>query len=479
MSTPTTSDYLRILLVSLLVVILGLTPYPQAAIRHLVDANRAISTGDMLSASQNLAEAGLEFPWRYDLNIKAGYYALEAGDPKAAIQYLERPGTISHLSYSDKIKLGEAYDQAGDSLMAEAIWKDLVVQVDSRQVHEHLLSLYLQQLDYASAVNELQALLFLNPSDIHLYYQIGSIYSAIDPIKALPFLIQAAELDSDNGAIARALHDKIRTATLFDEPSYTHLIAGRQLANTSNWELAAVAFQQATLIQPTYAEAWAFLGEARQQMAIQETGTVSVAGLYELDRALQVDPDSILANTFMGIYWERQEDYQRALIYMQRAVNLSTNDAFLFTEFGNLLAKAGDLTAARAAYERAIQLSPGDPLFYRLLADFALQNNIQTRELALPAARQAVSLAPDDPGSLDVMAQVMLALQDYRSAERFLELALQSDPSYAPAYLHLGTAYLYLGETKLAQHWLSQAQAVETESWISSQARRMLEYYFP
>jgi tetratricopeptide (TPR) repeat protein len=314
---------------------------------------------------------------------------------------------------------------------------------------------------------------------VYLYYQIGTLYAITEPDKALPFLAQAEVIDSMNADAARILYDKIRTARLFEEPSYTLLIAGRQLANWGEWELASEAFHNATILRPDYADAWAFMGEARQQMELLTYGFVSKAGFAELSVALQLDPDSTLANTFLSLYWQRQEDFSRAQIYLQRAITSSPKDPFLYSELGNIFSTMGDLPAAQSAYESAIHLAPQDPLFYRLLAEFAIEHQIQIRELALPALRQAINLDPADPNSLDVMAQVMIMLQDYNSAGRFAQAAVRSDPGFSPAYLHLGTAYLYLGETDLARHWLSLAQAVDPDSAIASQATRMLEYYNP
>jgi Tfp pilus assembly protein PilF len=70
-------------------------------------------------------------------------------------------------------------------------------------------------------------------------------------------------------------------------------------------------------------------------------------------------------------------------------------------------------------------------------------------------------------------------LEDYHSAERFARSALQADPGFSAAYLHLGMAYVYLQEPDLARQWLNRAEAVAPDSWIAAQAKRMLEYYFP
>lgn len=473
------SAYIRIILLSILIALLGLSPHPRTASSDLASARLSIASGELLDASHYLADAGLYYPWRYDLNIQAGHYSLEAGDAAAAIQYLERPGTISHLTYDDKVILGDAYLKNDEPFMAEALWKSLSQAKESTQVIQRLLDLYRERRDYSSVVNQLQNMLELNPSDPTLYYQLGTLYSAIDPMNALPFLAQAAEMDTKDASNARLLHDKIRTANLFDNPAYMYLIAGRQLANSGEWELAVVAFEHAIQLQPTYADAWAFLGEARGQVAVLEEGAISAAGLYELDHALQLDPGSVLVNTFMGLYWERQQDYARAQVYIEKAIGSNPTDAYLYSELGSILSKSGDLPAAQSAYETAIQLSPRDSLFYRLLAEFALRNQIQIRQIALPAARQAVTIEPVGASSLDLFAQVMLALQDYHTAERYLLDALRADPGFTPAYLHLGTAYLFLGKPDLARQYLSLAQTVAPESWVSSQAKRMLDYYFP
>jgi tetratricopeptide (TPR) repeat protein len=471
--------YLRILLLSILIALLGISPAPHTANALLQNARQSIAIGDFQNSATNLAAAASYYPWRVDLNKEAAQYALQANDPQSAIRYLERPGTVSRLNTDDLILLGDAYNQDGDPFMAQSIWKHVTTLVDSIPAYQRLADFYTQQQDYASAADMLQKVLSLNPSVIDLYYHIGLLYSITDPTKALPFFAQAEQIDPSNAQKAEDLYAKIRTANLFDEPAYTLLLVGRQLAYWGEWDLALVAFQHAVSLNPGYADAWAFLAEALQQVALQKTGIITYEGLPDLQLALQLDPNSILAHTLMGLYWERQADYPQAQQYLQDAIVLSPEDPFLVSELGNILSKAGDLPAAQSAYQAAIQLAPDDPLFYRQLAEFAMQNHIQIRELALPAARQAIMLDPRDAGSLDVMAQVMLILLDYHSAERYSLEALQSDPKFSPACLHLGLAYLYQGKSALAQQWLGLAESVDPGSWVSAQASRFLDYYFP
>jgi tetratricopeptide (TPR) repeat protein len=114
------------------------------------------------------------------------------------------------------------------------------------------------------------------------------------------------------------------------------------------------------------------------------------------------------------------------------------------------------------------------------LAEFTLKYEFRVQETGLPAARQALDLDPEDPASLDVIAQESLLLGDALSAEDYLEQALQSDPSHAPAHLHLAVLYLESGETYLAYQHLTQAQSLALPgSATADHARRLLEQLFP
>src|SRR5690606_14389598 len=118
---------------------------------------------------------------------------------------------------------------------------------------------------------------------------------------------------------------------------------------------------------------------------------------------------------------------------------------------------------------------PQNPSFFRLLAAFSLKYNYQPGEVALPAARRAVLLNTQDPQSLDMMAQVLIRLNDLCNAGRFARRALQVDPSYAPAHLHLGLIYRLQGQEQLAQQAFELARSLDKGGPTAEQAERLLQ----
>ena len=161
--------YLRILVISILIAILGLGPTPHAISTLMANAYQAAASGDYLNAANDLVEVHHYYPWRNDLTIKAARYAIQAGDAETRIRYLESPELAAALSADDKILLGDAYQQIGDTSKAEALWKEVAAQGESNQAHQRLIDLYLQQKDYHAAVGSMKELLTLNPSDSPRY----------------------------------------------------------------------------------------------------------------------------------------------------------------------------------------------------------------------------------------------------------------------------------------------------------------------
>jgi tetratricopeptide (TPR) repeat protein len=256
------------------------------------------------------------------------------------------------------------------------------------------------------------------------------------------------------------------------------MASGRALADLGYWELAAHAFQRVTEISPDYPDAWAYLGEARQHLDSGSQGSVRDELIPELQTALQLDPNSLAANIFAALYWGRNGQPERALEMLELAAGVDPDNPALLADLGRTLATLGDLQGAQSYYQEAIELTPNDPTYLRALAEFSLRYNYYVREIAVPTAREALSLDRDNPASLDLMGQVMLVLGDYRSAERFLNQAVGSDPTYALAHIHLGTLYLLEEDTGRAREHIDLARSFAVDPSTAEHARRMWEDLF-
>jgi tetratricopeptide (TPR) repeat protein len=461
---------LKLLGLLILISLLGITPRPHTVRRGGELARQAQEYNAPLAASNQLAFLAEYQPWRSDLWERAAHLALQASEPKTAINYYERANDLTHAGY---LALGDAYAQ--EELLDSAIqaWEDgLTAHGPSAEILNRLAESYFAQDDYDNTITALQTLISIDHQPLTLY-KLGLLLAAHNPASAPPYLLQAAESDSQIEPAARELAFVIQRALPKDEPAYTLLIAGRQLAKINYWDLATHAFQQAVQLRPDYAEAWAYLGEAYQH----SDDPASKDGLHELQQALKLDANSLAANTFMALYWQRQNDSEQAQVYLQSASAIDPYNSTLIIQLGEMWALSGDLDTAQAYYQQAIELDPYDPVPYRALAEFGMRYNLDLREVSLPAARQALELDTDHPASLDTMGQVLFSLGDQLNAERFYLRALEQDPNHAPAHLHLGLLYIFQKEFTLAQNHLTQALSLAPGTATADHARRLMEDY--
>jgi tetratricopeptide (TPR) repeat protein len=483
----------RWLLASILLVLsafLGLSPRPHSVRLEMQRAQTAAEAEAWQPASHHTAAAAEQLPWRADLWALAGRYAFQGEDYQAAIEYLIRAadssasGTIP-LPADAWLLLGDAYRQMGELPAAQAAWQEaLKVSSAPRPLWERLLEAQLSLGNYPSAIELLQQMSASQPEDASLHFKLGLLLASQEPEAALEPLNQAASQDPAYQTPVTLLRRSIMSGRIGEDPAYSLLSSGRALAQLEQWPFAAEAFRQATLARPDYAEAWAYLGEALQhlpasQAAIDQTNPSDPNAYQALHKALELEPNSVAANSLMALYWSRQRQTDNALQSMRRAVELEPDSPELNAQLGSMLAQSGDYPAAYFAYQRAVDLSPLEPKFHRLLAEFTIMYNYQIVERGLPAARQAVILAPEDAASLDTMAQVFIALGDLSSAERFLNQAVQADRDYPPAYLHLGALYLLRSEWEKGRMALERAFALEPAGATADQARRLMETYFP
>ncbi len=142
---------------------------------------------------------------------------------------------------------------------------------------------------------------------------------------------------------------------------------------------------------------------------------------------------------------------------MQAVAAAEPGQAAWQIELGTTLADMGEINQALAYFQHAVELEPGSAPYWEILAQFCITNSLNLRTLGLPAARQAVLLAPRDPAALATMGWSMYALGDMQEAERFYLRALQANPDYALAHLHLGQVYLQENQYQLAYQHLRKA----------------------
>lgn len=432
------------------------------------EAESALAAEDYAGAAAAFESAAQRIFWRSDLWERAAQAALAAGQPEDTIRLLEgRAG----LSQAGQLVLAGAHLQTGDLDAAlNAYQSALAVFGGSAEIHGGLADVHRAEGDWDSERTALQNKLLFAADDAPAHYRLGLLLTLSDTDGALEHLVLASRLDPEFDPVTGTLRTALNLSRLQASRAESLVTIGRGLGLAAEWPLAAEAFDQAAGADPGHAEAWAWLGEAKQHLGQD--------GRADLDRALSLDPGSVVVRALRGLYWKRVGNTREALTEYQAAAALEPANPAWKTALGETYARSGDLVSALAVYQTATELAPQDATVWRLLAMFCVEYNVQVQEVGLPAAQQAVDLAPEDALALDVLGWNQLSLGWFYSAEQTLLRALELAPDHPAAHLHLALVYLQKGDRTAAHDHLVRVRTLDPEGVSGVQAERILSQYF-
>ena len=459
-----------LIIITLLVLIL--LPRPAAGYLDIGQARQFDAVGNYPAAAAAYVAAAERLPWQPSLWEKAGDAYLNGKDYTHAKYAYEVAVDRQALSPHGYMDWGDAVFALGNPGAAVDLWNEQMTKgVSPSTLLPRIAHGYQDLRLYTDEINAWQKYLVYRPDDAAAHYRLGLLLATSAPAEALPELMQAVRLDPALDTSVESLRSALNTALLSDDRAYQFVVSGRALGAAGNWDLAEQAFRNAIAVQADYAEAWAWLGEAKQQLGQD--------GLVEIGRAIAFDPNSAMVESLYSLYLQRQKQPKQALAAMQKAAALEPENPGWQMALGEAFEQTGDLVSALAYYQNATVLSPNEAAFWRALAEFSLRNNLDLAGIGLPAARRLVELSNSDWRSDDIAGQILLETDNLVGAEMLLKKAIELDPTQAAPYLHLGLLYMQSGDRTAAFAYLKQAKAFDQDSPIGWQASRLLEKYFP
>jgi tetratricopeptide (TPR) repeat protein len=192
-------------------------------------------------------------------------------------------------------------------------------------------------------------------------------------------------------------------------------------------------FEQATQIDPSYAAAWAMLGFAIGTTSWNAERGAAVElhdrAYRNLLRATELDPESATAQSILGTFGWIRSDWVGGEQAHARAVALApSSDGFINNQYGNLLARAGRNSEARAQFVAA---SRADPL---LINNWLPQTYLAQGRFAEAGQEidRLAALGYGEPGITALRLHVALSAHDSAEVKlRIAEFVAQSPASSA------------------------------------------------
>ena len=459
----------KILLIILLFALIIL-PRIGFGIQSEKKARQALRDGDFTRAAEEFETAKHRLFWRDDLWSEIGKAKLMSGQKTDALVAYENARQANTLSAFGWDILGRNQWEQGNRSEALSIWQEgLFLYPNYIEFYAHIAMTYRENDDFLAEGEMLEEWLkYEDNAEIH--YRLGLLLFLDDTEKARDELTYAARVDKQFAPAVETLRASLNLASLESDPAESTILLGRGLALVEEWQLAENLFYNATQAYPENASAWAWLGEAKQHLEKDP--------LPDLEKASNLQPNSVLIRSLWGLYWQRQGNWDEALSVFQEIAELEPENPSWQSTIGDIYARSGDLPPALDAHRRAISLAKGDPRYWHSLALFSVQYGVQMEEIGLPAVQKAIGLAPKEAIFVDTLGWIYFNLAREDEAEEAFFDALELDPNLGIAHLHLGFLYLKRNHLNLANSHLLQAREFSFGTLVGEQATELLEKYF-
>lgn len=455
-------------LVGFLLLIATVVPMILAGYIDIHQAETQQAEKSYKAAAQSYAHAAKLLFWKRGLWEQAGINAAKAGEYSTAIDYF---AGMTDLSTEGWKWLCASHYQLGDFSAVTSSCLEPAKVKDSADLYRLVAYAYRGQKNWASERSALENLTRLDEQDDYAAFRLGLLLSLYAPDKAVAELTRASSLNPELDSAVQSLRAALAVSSTERDPAQRMIVMGRTYGLLQDWDLALTAFDWAIGFDEKNGEAWAWLGEAKQELG--QDGSV------ELDKAVSLDHTSASIRALRALYWSRQNRYQQMLAEYLLAAEYEPDNPRWQVGVGDAYAKTGDLVSALAAYQHATDLAPQESDYWRLLAIFCAENDVRVEEIGLPAAKQAVQISPNDPQALDALGFSYLSSGRYANAEESLKQAIDLASNYFPAHLHLALTYLAQGNRTAAYNSLIFVRDSDTSGEYSEVAKKLLAKYFP
>lgn len=391
--------------------------------------------------------------------------------------------------------LAQLYATLGDLRRSASFWDNyLRRRPNDRVARLALAQTAIQLANWQLARAELEHLLAHAPSDPVVHAWLGLLLIGPEPTTGMSHLQRAAEDPALAATLApvfaaerrssaannKAYRSALLGASLLDLdvtalgqiseliPSELDRVPVEQLKNATA-TLALRSLLAASYRSPGYADAYAYLGQAFDQLGWSSWAQNA------LHYALQLAPQSPVVQTLIGLYWDRHGAPAIARHFYEVAYRQDPDNVALSLEIAATYAAEGQYTAAEVWLLLAADKAPDDPEVWRALTHFYLDLDIDAEESGMAAAIRLLELVPDDAQAHDLMGWAYFLEKEDALARASLTRALALDPTLASVHYHLGRLNARQGRNVQASRDYYRAAEYDATGQLKAQLERAWE----
>jgi tetratricopeptide (TPR) repeat protein len=384
---------------------------PATSTNPLPDAIAYHQRGELDRATQIYRAILSSQPDHSDALHLLGVVALQRGQPKQAIELIERAIARSPSEAGYHGNLAEAYRAAGHWKRAAACYQvALRLQPAAPNVAFNFASMLMQVGRPAEAATLFRQALQNEPNSALVHNGLGNACRVL-------------------GHIEQALAHFRRAVELAPQAAFGHTNLGQLLLDSGQPHEALPHCREAVRLQPLSPPMHNNLGNVFRKL-----GKLTEAKACYTE-ALRLNPNLAMIHNNLGQLLQEEDRPEEAARWFEQAVRLEPNTAAFRIHLADVLRERRDFAAAETHLRAVLQREPThlDARFHlgKVRYDQGLLEEAQADY------RAVLQTNPDHPHLNHALSEVLLELNQQEEAVACLRAALRGDPNFAPALSRL------------------------------------------
>jgi len=396
-------------------------PMPEETIENDLTYTEYLNAGDQYLKNNYLEKAIENYQYAADLNPNSSYPLQKLAE---AHLFNNQPNEAKNY-YNNALKLNP---------------KNLDLQLGLAQA-------YLNLRDFESSKNIIWQ---LGQTDYEVKYYTAIIliaYRDFEGAKNIFHEIVNTETDIADSlkTNSQKFLDKFTTFSYYKEGQLVFLktLLAKALTEVGQYEVAIPLLFEVIEEENNYRDAWIVLG-----YAYLNTDKILDA-IDAFSQAKTLNPNKAETLFFLGLAYFANNDIENAIHYLEKA------DDAGFEPKEQIDLKLGDLYTIQEKYQEAEKKyesvlnknTQNLDVFVRIV--WINIDELNNPQKALTYAQKALIAHSDEAMSHNLVGWSLVALDDFKHAQEYLENALNIDPDFDAAYLNLGWMYEKKGEISL------------------------------
>ncbi|APU14288.1 ATP-binding protein [Actinoalloteichus fjordicus] len=347
---------------------------------------------------------------------------------------------------------GAALELPAGRCWADAAWRGLAMEQ-----HYHLLCA--RPAELPAALSGLVSVLYWEDSAagawVEMMEQAGAV---VNDTRLRQRGRQLSTLVSDADVEETALTTHLAADRLLDEHARgtAYLLHGRALVESGDHPGALIALNRAIELQPEHVMAHVLRGVTSRELGDDERA------LRDLDRAVELNPGHVLARVQRGVTYRGLRQYDRALAELNHAVRLNPDHVYGLVARAALHNDLGAVAPALADLNHAIHLDPDHLVAYHLRA--TTYRGLGDLERVLADLDQVNRLTPGEAGVLYYRAAVLASLGKVTSALTDLDQVIRISPRHVLALAFRAHLYGESGDMQNAAADIERALDLDPDN---------------